>query len=64
MGAVKERNAELILVCSDCAGSWAHDWIERWSFTHCPRCAGELHVDRQALSAHWRELAGSAERER
>jgi hypothetical protein len=64
MSEVAQREAELTLVCIDCAGRWAHDWIEHWSFTHCPRCAGELRIDRYALSAARRhETAGAAANE-
>lgn len=60
MGGVEERDAELTLVCADCAGRWAQGWIEHWCFTHCPRCAGELRIDRHALAARRRELAAAA----
>jgi hypothetical protein len=64
MSEVAERDAELVLVCIDCAGRWAHDWIQHWSFTHCPRCAGELRIDRYALSAaRRRESASAVERD-
>jgi hypothetical protein len=51
MSHVAEPQAYVTLVCTDCAGSWPRDWIERWSFTECPRCAGELRLDHQALLA-------------
>jgi hypothetical protein len=51
MSHVAAREAHVTLVCIDCAGSWPRGWIERWSFSECPRCAGELRLDRQALFA-------------
>jgi hypothetical protein len=56
MSHVAEREALVTLVCVDCAGSWPRNWIKRWSFSECPRCAGELRLDRhRTLGARARQ---------